>query len=323
MPLPLREYYPLDRAAELLECTIDDLIHWASFGYINLCIKLKNVDGVFEVRDWRDIYNSEFVPMGAPPIDISESKKNQLYFSLYNIHNGGGGELKITNHEPLEYTIGKKYIELYREKYNYASYFCDAIVFICEGKSIESLSVISIGCVSDVEDFSITDYIVEKLSLTDDNKIFIKVNLDGLFVMYADERSFWDDITTNELRRDFVVGAVNSGLEFDLHSKQNLVSYDNLFILRSDFLKIKEASKEGKEIYIDEEMKDRKAKKNVQTRTSKAEKIAIKALIANHHPEIKSNPAKVAEVLAAEARQAGLGDVTFDKNTVSNWLRES
>ncbi|EBV5083840.1 hypothetical protein ID80_000613 [Salmonella enterica subsp. enterica serovar Ball] len=323
MPLPLREYYPLERAAELLECTVDDLFHWASFGYINLCIKLKNVDGVFEVRDWRDIYNSEFVSIGAPPIDASEPKKNQLYFSLYNIYDGGGDELKITNHESLEYTISKKYIELYREKHNHASYFCNAIIFICEEKSIELLSDISIDYISDIDDFSITDYIVEKLSLTDDNKILIKVKLDGMFVMYADDNFFWDDITTNALRKDFVVGTVGSGLEFDLHSKRNLVSHDNLFILRSDFLKIKEASKEGKEIYIDEEVKERKVKKNIQTRTSKAEKIAIKALIANHHPEIKGNPAKVAEVLAVEARQAGLGDVNFDKNTVSNWLKES
>ncbi|EJS3010439.1 hypothetical protein NW381_001854 [Salmonella enterica] len=347
MPLPLREYYPLERAAELLECTVDDFFHWASFGYINLCIKLKNVDGVFEVIDWRDIYNSEFVPIGAPPIDVSKSKKEQLYFSLYYIYNGGGDELKITNLEKLEYIVSKKYIELYMEKYNYASYFCNSIIFICECKLIELLSSISIDYISDIDDFSIADYIsdiddfsiadyisdidyfsiadyiVEKLSLTDDNKILIKVKLDGMFVVYADDNFFWDDIKTNVLRKDFVVRTVDSGLEFYLHSKQNLVSHDNLFILRSDFLKIKEASKEGKEIYIDEEVKDRKAKKNVQTRTSKAEKIAIKALIANHHPEIKVNPAKVAEVLAVEARQAGLGDVNFDKNTVSNWLKES
>lgn len=39
MPLPLREYYPIGRAAELLECTIDDLVHWASTGCIRLFIK--------------------------------------------------------------------------------------------------------------------------------------------------------------------------------------------------------------------------------------------------------------------------------------------
>lgn len=45
MPLPLREYYPIERAAELLGCTIDDLIHWAEVGSIQLCIKLNNAFG--------------------------------------------------------------------------------------------------------------------------------------------------------------------------------------------------------------------------------------------------------------------------------------
>ncbi|EDJ9085820.1 hypothetical protein GFI45_12265 [Salmonella enterica subsp. enterica] len=39
MPLPLREYYQIERAAELLECTVGDLTHWASTGCIRLFIK--------------------------------------------------------------------------------------------------------------------------------------------------------------------------------------------------------------------------------------------------------------------------------------------
>ncbi|ECX4751537.1 hypothetical protein F6B59_24325, partial [Salmonella enterica] len=45
MSLPLREYYPIERAAELLGCTIDDLVHWAEVGSIQLCIKLNNSFG--------------------------------------------------------------------------------------------------------------------------------------------------------------------------------------------------------------------------------------------------------------------------------------
>lgn len=32
MTLPLRDYYPIERAAKLLDCDIDDLIHWAVTG---------------------------------------------------------------------------------------------------------------------------------------------------------------------------------------------------------------------------------------------------------------------------------------------------
>ncbi|EGO4137975.1 hypothetical protein ITZ82_003299, partial [Escherichia coli] len=38
MAIPLREYYKLPRAAELLGCNVDDLIHWAVSGYIDLAI---------------------------------------------------------------------------------------------------------------------------------------------------------------------------------------------------------------------------------------------------------------------------------------------
>ncbi|EAP5826857.1 hypothetical protein EIN11_05410 [Salmonella enterica] len=42
MPLPLREYYPIARAAELLECTIDDLIHWAMNGCIRIYLRVEH-----------------------------------------------------------------------------------------------------------------------------------------------------------------------------------------------------------------------------------------------------------------------------------------
>jgi len=41
MGMPLREYYTLSRAAELLDCQVEDLIHWASVGSINLYIPIE------------------------------------------------------------------------------------------------------------------------------------------------------------------------------------------------------------------------------------------------------------------------------------------
>lgn len=37
--LPPRRYYRLSQSAELLNCTVDDLIHWGANGYVELCAK--------------------------------------------------------------------------------------------------------------------------------------------------------------------------------------------------------------------------------------------------------------------------------------------
>ncbi|HGB5416235.1 TPA: hypothetical protein ACIVQF_001815, partial [Salmonella enterica subsp. enterica serovar Muenchen] len=55
MTLPLREYYPIERAAELLECTVDDLIHWAMVGSIRLYIKIDFAYGLLHGENLYDI----------------------------------------------------------------------------------------------------------------------------------------------------------------------------------------------------------------------------------------------------------------------------
>ncbi|MGA7586023.1 MAG: hypothetical protein WCB03_08345 [Rouxiella badensis] len=45
MVMPLREYYPVARAAELLECKVEDLLHWASIGAINLYVEFQHGTG--------------------------------------------------------------------------------------------------------------------------------------------------------------------------------------------------------------------------------------------------------------------------------------
>lgn len=51
MTLPLRDYYPIERAAKLLDCDIDDLIHWAVTGCIRICIKIESAYGVLNIPD--------------------------------------------------------------------------------------------------------------------------------------------------------------------------------------------------------------------------------------------------------------------------------
>ncbi|MBA0216275.1 hypothetical protein H4F33_18585 [Pectobacterium brasiliense] len=45
MGMPLREYYPVKRAAELLNCEVGDLFHWASIGAIKLYVSFENGTG--------------------------------------------------------------------------------------------------------------------------------------------------------------------------------------------------------------------------------------------------------------------------------------
>ncbi|AOR63216.1 hypothetical protein IG605_019240 [Pectobacterium quasiaquaticum] len=45
MGMPLREYYPVKRAAELLGCEVGDLFHWASIGAIKLYVSFENGTG--------------------------------------------------------------------------------------------------------------------------------------------------------------------------------------------------------------------------------------------------------------------------------------
>lgn len=43
MAIPLREYYTLSRAAELLDCKVNDLIHWAFIGVLIYTCRLSQV----------------------------------------------------------------------------------------------------------------------------------------------------------------------------------------------------------------------------------------------------------------------------------------
>ncbi|EMM5273022.1 hypothetical protein J8995_08140 [Klebsiella quasipneumoniae subsp. quasipneumoniae] len=57
MGMPLREYYRIHRAADLLKCEVEDLLHWASIGAIKLYTTFESGSGV--VRFFGDGINKE------------------------------------------------------------------------------------------------------------------------------------------------------------------------------------------------------------------------------------------------------------------------
>lgn len=307
MPLPLREYYPLDRAAELLECTVDDLIHWAESWKINLCVRLKKATGYMYIDDWRHKYEQVAKKINLPAIDKTTSRYEQLLFSL-----------KTLLHDDL-YNV--KTMDKCRDLLD-DCLFGDVDLVQC-GRICSEYGVFwSININNHFADGC--EYIME-LSKSELNYIKIDVTLTGFFFVLIDHDFYGNTI----LDGFFLISSIDGGFNVTLRLDDHICVDDmEFFILKSDFLKIKEASKNGDDMatnnYLWHQLeKSERINKRIAPRVSTPAKTAIKALIANHHSEIKENPAKVAEVLAAEARQAGLGDVNFDKNTVSNWLKES
>ncbi|HCD6923194.1 TPA: hypothetical protein NDW69_005221, partial [Klebsiella pneumoniae] len=60
MAIPLREYYSLSRAAELLDCKVEDLIHWASIGGINIYLSIESGMGYMHFCNENDGLEENF-----------------------------------------------------------------------------------------------------------------------------------------------------------------------------------------------------------------------------------------------------------------------
>ncbi|ENY9093050.1 hypothetical protein [Klebsiella michiganensis] len=60
MAIPLREYYSLSRAAELLDCKVEDLIHWASIGGINIYLSIESGMGYMHFCNENDELEESF-----------------------------------------------------------------------------------------------------------------------------------------------------------------------------------------------------------------------------------------------------------------------
>ncbi|HEC9485859.1 TPA: hypothetical protein R4E87_002155 [Salmonella enterica subsp. enterica serovar Orientalis] len=102
MPLPLREYYPIERAAELLECTTDDLVHWARFGYIQLCINLNQAYGILNEYSLEGIVNhNDFsvITEGTQYEDVL----NKLELSKDDVDNYSASKIKLIHKAMLDY----------------------------------------------------------------------------------------------------------------------------------------------------------------------------------------------------------------------------
>ncbi|EJQ7405330.1 hypothetical protein OD098_003493 [Salmonella enterica] len=318
MPLPLREYYPIERASELLECTVDDLLHWGGSGNIRLCLMLHNVNAIcfFDFSIFEEIIKDFKIPRVENNDKIN--RFIELYYVVYEFYKKN--ELNFIN-------------ELKCKTYG------DVAIMFLTGVERQGIRVSNISDIKNKKyDFEFMPNYISNFIDGEDAECYhlIKapVKLNGFFPL---RRRFY------EYEKLGVISCVGktkyvaiSSLDFslDLEVVDNLEFYINdLFILKDDFIKIVNTSKKGGEltkmpgyehfVIYDEKNKNKNKNKSLtDARNSATARLIAKALIIKYLPKVKDNPAKLAAVLEGEIKEAGLGAVSVSKDTVSRWMKE-
>ncbi|EJB9549290.1 hypothetical protein MXH74_001060 [Salmonella enterica] len=305
MPLPLREYYPINRVAELLDCTIDDLICWGEFGKIKLCLRCFLLDAFC-------FFNFEIFNEIIKDFNLQKKKiKGEIdgyinaYSTVYDCY----------LEDSIDF-IGK----IKNKPYNGAA--CTLLTG-CSESEISTIICNPHLILSDGVDY--------KFNPNAPSFFKIPVQINGFFPL---NKSFYRYREADLKEKEYKVQYITS-LDFwaYIHTIDNVrFSVDDLFILKDDFIKIMEASKKGCELTtipgfnhyneLTENEINYMDKGNKEPRNSAASIKIAKALIINYHPDTKNHPAKLAVILEEEIRKAGLGDFSVSKDTVSRWMKE-
>lgn len=291
MSLPLREYYCLPRAAELLGCDIDDLLHWAKMRKIYLCINLKNAKGKIDVFDWRKDYQKLADEYNFPSIEGMKSKKEQLLLSLVVMTDNNNKDICR---------------ELLKSSFSLIEFIKDGVSYVDPVCNI----------------YTSTNEAIDIISETDSVYVSVGVDLDGVFII--DSASFYDDVHSLTIEDYSTIISPKEGFLIGLCLDDDIrLSVNDLFILKNDFLKIKEASNNGGEIYIDDEWSREyeTSKPEKAVRTSSKAKLAINVMAKRLYAKECKSPTQLANTLTAEAHRQGL-EVTFDHATVARWLEK-
>lgn len=302
MPLPLRDYYPIGRAAELLECTIDDLICWGETGKIRLCIRLNKITGLLKVYNLLMFYDGLITDLGLPPLDENSSEEdrlNQAIDNIYSVYVNDRNVLKKIRDKTCYATLYQMFLTVNPDSdcHLRSDYYSDELKY---------------------------DFV--KCFLGGEQCINQMVSMRGFFTL--SEYFFKGCGEFESLNGDSFLYTTDYFMVISPCIEDEIkITIGDLFILKKDFIRIKEASKKGDGLTdVFEELHSNhtllKSNGSKFNRISSVSVSALKALIINHYPDIKDNPSKLANVLTAEAKKAGLGGVHFNKDTVSRWVKE-
>lgn len=342
MPLPLRDYYPITRAAELLGCTIDDLLHWAMTGCIRVYIKVEHSHGVLLEESLSDVVGCRDFNV---IVDGTEYKDK--LFAIDELDDEWDGEYFLERARVI-YDAMNHYIRKHsdikclneiglREDFAHLRYFFshDVTEDFC---AITSEEWFRQG-IGDKDD-KYQDEISKIPSLS---KPFI-VSMRGFFGLgggFFEGFNFHNKFSVDQCGDgNNLVYMPESDLCISMISNVDVrFEIEDLFIFKCDFLEMQKSSINGDELkkkysyqrisnnhgwwrwlyHGDEEIADSHKVEKTE-RVSRPAINALNILISKYHNEIKNSPTKLAEVLTAEAIELGIENVEFDKNTVSRWI---
>ncbi|EKE0153907.1 hypothetical protein OS665_003545 [Salmonella enterica] len=328
MPLPLRDYYPIGRAAELLECTIGDLLCWGHTDCIRLCVKLESVRGSFCIDEF-----SYFCKNIIKDLNLSSSHceysddaiKNIVIILKYFIENKSDFLKEIENkyYYPMIYQLVK--CKNPDSKSRVINTFAPIIK---SGIDFEKINMDEVYNAENPPPYLQDEVDYENIDDFYDygnDSINIPVFLSGFFAL---NDNFYEDIENESKTGVFKLEYVETYnyLLTILLEEEVEFNFNDIFVLKDDFIKIKNASKTGGElskIQLNKNYNHKEKYQEVKTIRNSLSSITVaKALIINYLHELKNNPAKLAAVLEREIKQAGLGDFSVSKDTISRWMKE-
>lgn len=357
MPLPLRDFYSTERAAELLGCELDDLVHWAMNGCIRLYVKIDGAKGMLLEQEIEDVINDyDFESM------FKGTRFKDALDEAERLHSEYAKEIEdsddVDENEYLEYLDKKRKIiyegllfynatqddELALNKIGLREFF--SYLFYLEHRMV-SEKFCFIGC-EKYFDFpgSDAENITEITSDDLDNNL---VNIAGFFALGVEFYSLFDlepmFIINNGDNFPNILSMPESNLTISVLTDDEIsFNVSDLYIFKYDFQKILKASEDGSEmkdeysrhmisnmhlwikdtLYFQERDKQKTDKDNEnppRERLSSTARSALRMLIEKHYPENKNKPSKLAEILSAEAREMnGFRNHKFDGETVARWL---
>lgn len=352
MTLPLRDYYPIERAAKLLCCDIDDLIHWAVTGCIRICIEIESAYGVLNIPDEKDVVNfdclrkfmdTESRKLKLSDIEISSegtTGNDQCSYRRYKSVNIYDAMCESLMHSHMSSKFGDEKLD---NAFALLSYYN---VGQCIGDNYKINSVYYL----DINE-SVIDSVPSVLKCVQERFPECFVEISGIFVLgggFFMNRKLRKVFCANNLNINY--GNIVTPPDIDMPINVIVcedVSFDinDLCVLKNDFLKVQNAINSGEELkkeYINtvpmhlylrarnSEMlncanigKDETSKqKHNAERLSKTMKDFFRAMLVIHYKELENNPVKLADILTAEAREVGL-NMRFDKSTISRWIKAS
>ncbi|EJX3101572.1 hypothetical protein OD305_003862 [Salmonella enterica] len=256
MPLPLRDYYPIGRAAELLECTIDDLVHWAMVGCIRLYIKIDHAYGLLNEVSLDELPETDYFDV----ITEGTKYKNKLIDLDKSIDKDCSDDFdysferaKIIHDAMGTYKFKHGNVKCFDE-INMRHIFSKLEYYFCDIVSDDFSEIISLKIIERLPDGgSEYDNIKKSFSGCKDYNVDYIVRMVGFFGLGGRFFEHYD------FKNQFLIES-NYGFENPVYMPESKLCIDvitdsniefnisDLFIFKNDFIAIQEALKNGSDL---------------------------------------------------------------------------